>query len=787
MSLSSPPPQHPGYAGAGTDVAHSADGIDIIGLAIGVWRRKFLIGSVVAIAVIGAAVLLTLATPKFTSEARVLVEDRESGFSRISADQARAAPPDNLAIRSQVEVLLSEDLALGVIDKLDLTRNFLFNPDAKPSLTSRLLSMVGLGSTQPSAAGREGVLNVYFENLTVYPIPQSRVISVGFTSPDPKVAAAVVNTLVEHYVEATREAKFETTKRATEWLARQIENLRRKVASSEAAVEEFRASSGLTEGALTTLNRQELSEINTQISVAAAAKSDAQSRASSIRNMLKTQGGVDAAPEVLSSRLIQRLGEQQAALRRRIADLSVTYLPEHPNMKRLSAELIGLDRQVRREALKIVEGLEEEARAAGDREQSVREKLNKLKTQAALSSQDGIRLKALERDATANRQLFESFLNRYREASTRESITSLPAGARIISRAQVRNTPSSPKKMPIMILAFVGALTLGILIAFLAECFGPVSGRRPGQLAGNGDRYNPVGVGVAGTTPVQSSVAAPAPIPTPMAGSARLHEAAPMPARSVPPQAHMQASAPPAAAPTGPSVAPGLRMPNVNGVRDASELPREVVYDDRSVFSEAILALHETIAGRLEAKARKRVAVTAARSGQGRTTVSAGLARSFARSGFRTLVIDADFGAPSLMEAFNIPRTGGLSELLLGQTSFRDIVQRDVASGADVLGAGFLCQQTRELLASQRMDIILEALDNAYDRIVIDAPTLLDTNEGSIVGRFSSSVVLLLNVADVQEIDRAAMMLAGCGCDDIMPVHTHVLGQEKVQGFGQAA
>ena len=781
MSLSSPPPQHHGHARAGTDSAHSTDGIDIIGLAVGVWRRKFLIGSVVAAAVVGAAVLLTLATPKFSSEARVLIEDRESGFSRISADQARAAPPDNLAIRSQVEVLLSEDLALGVIDKLDLTRNSLFNPDAKPSLTARLLSIVGLGSPPPAAAGREGVLNVYFENLVVYPIPQSRVISVGFTSPDPEIAAAVVNTLVEQYVEATREAKFETTKRATEWLARQIENLRRKVASSEAAVEEFRASSGLIEGAVTTLNRQELSEINTQISVAAAARSDAQSRARAIRNMLKTQGGVDAAPEVLNSRLIQRLGEQQAALRRRIADLSVTYLPEHPNMKRLNAELVGLDRQVRREALKIVEGLEEEARAAGDREQSVREKLNKLKTQAALSSQDGIRLKALERDATANRQLFESFLNRYREASTRESITSLPAGARIISRAQVRNTPSSPKKTPILVLAFVGALTLGILIAFLAECFGPVLGRRDGPLADSGNGYNPAAGGAVGATPVPSHAV----------GNARPIEAAPMPAPtpapSAQPGAHAPGPAPAAREPAGPSVAPGLSMPNVTGVRDASALPREVVYDDRSVFSEAILALHETIAGRLEAKARKRVAVTAARTGQGRTTVSAGLARSFARSGYRTLVIDADFGSPSLTDAFNIPRTGGLSELLLGQASFRDIVQRDAASGADILGAGHLCHQTRELLASQRMDIILEALDNAYDRIVIDAPTLLDTNEGSIVGRFSSSAVLLLNVADVQEIDRAAMMLAGCGCDDIMPVHTHVLNQDKPQSYGQAA
>ncbi len=755
MSPNSLPPQRPTVAGAETDAAHAADGVDIAGLALGVWRRKFLIAAVVVAVVAGAAVLLTLATPKFTSEARVLIEDRESGFSRISADQARAAPPDNLAIRSQVEVLLSEDLALSVVEKLGLVSNPLFNPGAKPSLTERVLSIVGIGSSAPPAAGREVVLNEYFENLIVYPIPQSRVISVGFTSPDPKITAAVVNTLVEHYVEATREAKFETTKLATEWLARQIDNLRRKVASSEAAVEEFRASSGLVEGAVTTLNRQELSEINTQISVAAAARSDAQSRASAIRNMLKSQGGVDAAPEVLSSRLIQRLGEQQAALRRRIADLSVTYLPEHPNMKRLSAELIGLDRQVRREALKIVEGLEEEARSAGDRERSVREKLKKLKTQAALSSQDGIRLKALERDAAANRQLFESFLNRYREASTRESITSLPAGARVISKAQVRNSPTSPKKKPIMILAFVGALTLGTLIAFLAECFRPAS--RPTS--------RPALTGGVDPVLATSGLAAP----------------------PMPPRTDIPAPGAAATEPAGPSVAPGLSMPSVNGVRNASELPREVVYDNRSEFSEAILALHQTIAGRLDAKGRKRVAVTAAWAGQGRTTVSAGLARSFARSGLRTLVIDADFGTPSLTEAFNVPRTRGLSELLLGQASFREVVNSDAASGADILTAGFMSGEARSMLASQRMDIILNALENAYDRIVIDAPTLLDTNDGTVVGRFSRSAVLLLNVSDVQEIDRAALVLAGCGCDDIMPVHTHILAHDKSQGLGQAA
>ena len=185
---------------------------------------------------------------------------------------------------------------------------------------------------------------------------------------------------------------------------------------------------------------------------------------------------------MLSSTLIQRLRERQVQLKADIADLSTTLLDNHPRIRALSSQLADLDGQIRGEARKGAEG-------AGDarprprscaRTQLIAD-LNTLKAESARAGEEEVELRALEREAAAQRELLESYLTRYREASSRKDRNYLPADARIFSRAVVPSEPYFPKIVPIVGAAFVGSLLIMAIVTLLQELF---SGRAMRPAAG---------------------------------------------------------------------------------------------------------------------------------------------------------------------------------------------------------------------------------------------------------------------------------------------------------------
>ena len=175
--------------------------------------------------------------------------------------------------------------------------------------------------------------------------------------------------------------------------------------------------------------------------------------------MLQSGRPIEAS-EVLNSELIRRLSEQQVTLRAQLAEQSSTLLDGHPRIKELKAQLADLDRQLREEASKISRSLENDARIAGGRVDGLTTSLDQSKKQASSNNGQDVQLRALEREAKAQRDLLESYLAKYREATARENIEAAPADGRIISRATVSNTPAYPKKLPIVLIATLATLLL---------------------------------------------------------------------------------------------------------------------------------------------------------------------------------------------------------------------------------------------------------------------------------------------------------------------------------------
>lgn len=467
-------------------VQSSASDIDVdLGRLFGSLAARWKRICFVALAVTALALAFAwLATPHYKGETRILIESRESVFTRPQqAGESDQRILDEEGVTSQVQVITSTDLLKEVARKLDLARLPEFDEAAGMSFLSRLLIVAGLKNDPNEIPPEERVLKAFREKLNVYRVEKSRVIVIEMSSEDPKLAAEIPNALADAYIAVQSAAKLQSNSDATNWLEPEIAGLSERVKEAEARVANFRAQSDLLMGQNNSvLATQQLSELSTELSRVRASRGAAEANAASVRAVLDSGASLDALPEVLSSPLIQRLREREVQLKADIADLSTALLDNHPRIRALRSQLADLDRQIRTEAQNVLKALSAEANAAQLRERRLVADLNGLKAESARAGEEEVELRALEREANAQRELLESYLARYREASSRRDGNYLPADARIFSRAIVPAEPYFPKPLPIAGAAFVGSLLVMAIVTLLQELF---SGRAMRPAAGS--------------------------------------------------------------------------------------------------------------------------------------------------------------------------------------------------------------------------------------------------------------------------------------------------------------
>ncbi len=641
--------------------------MDFRDVLAGIWRRRLTIILFAVVCGLMAYGVAIMSSARYTTSAQVLVDNLETPFNRAQPNESAAnrqqiGPAD---VQSQVEVMQSRDIAKQVIDKLHLTDSPEFN--AAPihlSLLKRIAVALGFSADPRRQSPEQRALAAYYSKVKAYQIPESKVIVVEASSRDPRMAAALANATTETYVNATREVQSAETRRARTWLSEQIESLRKKVVVSEAAVEEFRAKAGLLKGGSTsTLTGQQLSELSTQIVVAETQRSEAQTKAQSIRELLARTGTVDSSIDVLNSPLIQRLREQQIALKRTLADLSTVYLANHPKIIGVKSQLADLDRQIRAEALKVVQSLEQQAKLAAARETSLRNSLAELKKTASTDNQDEVKLRALEREAAANRTLLETFLARFSDASTRIALDAQPGLARVIARADPPAQPSYPKVGPMVAIGLVGGLILALGIAFLAEVM-----RAANRVF---DTANPLETGGR-----------------PLPGG--LFD---LPART----------------PETPSLAD--RLSGFALVR------KEVEARQQAVAHAALGPVATWLVDQHRGLDIKRFGVAC--DGGTDSVAAQGiveLARAAAGEGVRIIVVDAGSREWPLARFFAIDAGKGLCDLVAGHAAFSDVIVRDSRSSVHLLPAG---KDDAERPAGERLDMVLDALEQAYDIVLL--------------------------------------------------------------------
>jgi tyrosine-protein kinase Etk/Wzc len=649
---------------------------DMRGLGRALWRRKASILGLTLLAAGIAYLIVNAITPRYQSESRLLLEARENVFLRAEADKTgERSTIDPEAVTSQIQLVLSRDLARDVIRKEKLADNPEFDPASGAMTPLRsVLGLLGIGRDLSTMSREERALEAYYDRLNVYAVEKSRVIAIDFSSANSGLAARVANTIAETYLNTQQAAKQDQTRAAGNWLAGEIEKMRTKVADAEAKVEEYRSRVNLFPGSNnTSLPSQQLTEINSQIAAVRGQKNDLEARARQLRDLISSGKPIDSA-DITNSDTMRRLIEQRIGARAQLAEQSTTLLDQHPRIKELKAQITEIDRQIQVEGERLLRQLENDARVAGDRLVMLTANLDQAKKMASQASEQDVQLRALEREAKTQRDLLESYLVKYREASARDSINAAPPEARIISRATPAIKPSYPKKLAIVLIAAFAAFTLS-----------------------------------AGFTVTGALLAEPAPSYD-YASAPTFHPAPPI-----------------AAAPTAPvpQVASEVELPIKSQLETQVMSPPLAPKADEPVASEPEIPASSTVDGvagelRQAGDAGRRISVIGTVRNVGTTYAAINLARSLAQSA-NVVLVDLAFSAPNLSVLSSNPNAPGIAELVRGMASFGDIVTRDQYSRLHIVATGSVGNDIVTLASSPMLATVIEALSHSYDHVVIDA------------------------------------------------------------------
>ncbi|WP_377847483.1 GumC family protein [Bosea sp. UC22_33] len=649
-------------AQAGIDARGAGEGrgdmLDLSALWAAIKRRKFWIIAPTLAALGLSFVAVNVVTPRYTGEAKLLLESRGGFYALPGQAAADSGQFDSEAVQSQVQLIMSRDLAREAVKRIGLVGNAEFDSGVGAlSAVRKLAVMIGLGGHPADRSPEERVLEKYYDRLLVYPVARSRIVSIEFTSRDAALAAKAANTIAETYLEFQEQAKQENARSASNWLSTTIEPLRKRVAEAEAKVEDYRSKNGLFAGPNnTTITSQQLTDLSAQLSSARSQQAESQAKAGLIRDAIK-QGRTFEIPDVANNDLVRRLIEQRVNLRAQIAAESRSLLPEHPRIKELNAQLLDLEGQLRAAAERTVRTLENEAKIAGQRVESFQAALDGQKKNVSSANDSEVQLRALEREARTLREQLEQYMQRYREAVARDTLNATPADARIISRAVEPTEPSFPKKLPVVLVSTLATFLIALATIVTRELLNGQG--RPLPNTPRGPRWVS-----AGSTEDEGD--APGPVP--------------------------------GAAPRHARVA-GL-------LTHAGKLGQTRLDLDRPELTLA------EIAERTREPARGMAPLALVLDGAGEGAARPRDLAELLAQRCRCVLVD--------LSSDHAVGEAGFSELLAGEALFSDIIMREPGSRLHRIGAGH-AGRTAVLAAPDLVDVALDALCETYDWVLVAA------------------------------------------------------------------
>lgn len=451
-------------------------------------RRKLVLALTILVVCTGTLIFLQQKTPLYEAETKVHIQARDAQIIEIEG-VVEELVADAATIESEIELIHSHDFLTRTVERMGLQDDPEFNPklavDAEdssiwswfnplayiPETWRAALMPDPEAKTEPRYAGVEPTpvaiaTATLSERVEATQLGNSYVLAILVLSENPVKAAEIANTIADEYLVNQVELKYGALDRATDWLGRRIEQLRGEVLEAEAKIAEYRADNQLAATDRADPLIMQLTQLNTQLALSQAQRAEAEARLRQMDSLLNTSG-VSAAAKVLDSPLMTSLRNQETELLRRLSELAAEFGQNHPQMINLRGELQSVRDKMDDEAQRIRQDYQEEVAVAHAREEELKRALSEVEQQSSAQGMASIELTSLNREAETNRELFQTFLTRFREVIEQQELQE--ADARVLSSATVPNNPAYPQVGLSMVLALASSLVLGAVLVFLLE------------------------------------------------------------------------------------------------------------------------------------------------------------------------------------------------------------------------------------------------------------------------------------------------------------------------------
>jgi succinoglycan biosynthesis transport protein ExoP len=680
-----------------------------------------------------ALIYVLTATTLYTATSTVLVDPRRTTAieSNQSAMSMSNFGTDDATIESETLLIQSIAILQRVVEKLKLTDDpeFIPTPGILDPIKRLFSSSSSVADANPEDAAKARSVDILQRRIKVTRQGTTFLVDINVSSGSPRKAAIIANAMAEGYFEEQVRAKNEATRIASSWLNGQIDGLKSRVVAAERAVEDFRSANNLTVSQGVTVNDQQITDLNNQLVAARVQTAEARAKFDQAQQLTKSgsdPGGFNAA---ISSDIVSKLRAQYADIAKNEADLSSKYGARHPLVANVRAQRRDTQRLINEEIQRILQSTRHDYDVARSREVSLQQSFDQLQGVSSSSGQAQVRLRELQREAEANRTLYESYLARYKETTAQESLE-MP-DSHVVTKAGIPIGPSWPKTWFVLGLALTLGLGVGCVLAFLADYLD--------QKVKTLEQAEQIsGMPALAAVPLISAGE--------LAGRAKrgrneLGRYDPKTTKLLPPP---------------------LQPP----------LMRYAIDAPGTFFAEAIRAIRLALQRTMRAQPIKVVLVTSALDSEGKTTLAANLAQSIATLGIRTLLIDGDLRNPQLTRALCPRADTGLLDVALGRVAPERAILVDRSTGLSILPSTAVMQADiiTELMFSERIVDVLDHLRHRYELIIIDSPPLVPLVDGRALAELADRIVLALawDQTPGEVLSHTINLLA--------PVHDRILG-----------
>ncbi len=442
--------------------ARTPAGFSVLELTRLLWRQRVAIAMAALICACAAVAIGKSLTPKYSATAQLYVDPRELQLvDRELTPRTQDLSGLAMVVESQARLITSNSVLLRAIQDTHLDKDPEFGGESRGLLGS-LLGLFGLDFRSASEAkvGETAALEILNRHINVKKTNRSFIVDVEVWSYDPAKAAMLANAISSAYLAESKKSQATAARRATTDLSGRLKELQQRLRNAENALATYKAQNNFVGSQDTAISDQQLSSSNQRLAAAHALTLDAQAKYDQIEASRRAATDAGAIPEALQSPTIANLRAQYAEARKRYAELTGELGPLHPALRQMEKQVDDLRRTIGEEVERFAQSAKNDLTRARDYETSLSKALDAQKRQSVQLSQASVRLRELERDVDASRDVYQSFLKRSRETEEQESLNT--SSARIIGEATVPQRRSFPPAMSV--LAMIGFI-LGALAA----------------------------------------------------------------------------------------------------------------------------------------------------------------------------------------------------------------------------------------------------------------------------------------------------------------------------------